>query len=116
MTLRITAHGPNGEVDITDGVQVIYDQLVGSMDWGSGFLSTEEVATIRAVAAVCGFEQIPYQHDRCVECSHDRGDHRPHYEESVVVADSACFYRRRDVPVTSWGRGPDCPCSGFRFS
>lgn len=42
-------------IDITEGVQVMYDALIGSMDWGSGFLANDEAVAILRVAQACGF-------------------------------------------------------------
>jgi hypothetical protein len=43
------------EVDITESVQVMYDVIISSMDWGSGFLSVEEAVPVVHVAETCGF-------------------------------------------------------------
>jgi hypothetical protein len=45
------------ETDITEGVQALYDLVISSMDWGSGFLSAEDAAPVASLARVCGFEQ-----------------------------------------------------------
>lgn len=41
--------------DITEGVQALYDLVIQSMDWGSGFLSIEDVEPIAKLAKACGF-------------------------------------------------------------
>jgi hypothetical protein len=43
-------------VDITEGVQVLYDHVIHSMDWGSGFLTVEDAKPIVTLAKLCGFE------------------------------------------------------------
>lgn len=45
------------EVDVTEGVQVLYDLVVGSMDFGSGFLTEEDAVPLANIAEVCGFER-----------------------------------------------------------
>jgi hypothetical protein len=53
------ASGPRikvGGADITEHVAAMYDAIVGSMDWGSGFLCTEEVESILIVGHLVGFE------------------------------------------------------------
>lgn len=45
------------EVNITEGVQALYHLVIGSMDWGSGFLTTEDALPVARVARVCGFER-----------------------------------------------------------
>lgn len=54
--LRVIAYRPDGtEVDVTEPVRVAYDCVHQSMDWGSGFLDTEEVDNIIRLGAACGF-------------------------------------------------------------
>lgn len=54
--IKIYAEDADGNrVDITEGVQVLYDCVHASMDWGSGFLSVEDVAGILNVAQAAGF-------------------------------------------------------------
>lgn len=53
----ITAQAPLGETrNITEGVQVLYDMLIHSMDFGSGFLSIEDIRPIVELANFCGFK------------------------------------------------------------
>lgn len=42
--------------DITEAVQIIYDMAHNSMDWGSGFLSTEEIHTVIKLAIHMGWK------------------------------------------------------------
>jgi hypothetical protein len=57
--VTITATRPDGTtLDVTLGVQVLYDLVIQSMDFGSGFLSVEEVDPIVGVAAFCGFKEF----------------------------------------------------------
>lgn len=51
----IVQHDDGTEVDITEGVQIAYDCVVHSMDWGSGFLATEEVDAIVELARAARF-------------------------------------------------------------
>lgn len=54
--MRIIAQHDDGtEIDITEGVQIAYDVVVHSMDWGSGFLDTEEVDAIVNLARAARF-------------------------------------------------------------
>jgi hypothetical protein len=43
--------------DITEGVRALYDLVINSMDWSSGFLSAEDAEPVAEVARVMGFEQ-----------------------------------------------------------
>ena len=45
-------------VDVTEGVQALYDIVVQSMDWGSGFLTVEDALPVVEIAKVCGFDGI----------------------------------------------------------
>jgi hypothetical protein len=57
--VTITASTPDGETrDVTEGVQVLYDLVIQSMDWGSRFLSVEDVEPILAIARFCGFKDF----------------------------------------------------------
>lgn len=49
---RVTVDG----VDITEHIAAMFDSIVGSLDWGSGFLSTEEIESIMIVADLVGFD------------------------------------------------------------
>lgn len=49
---RITVDG----ADITEHVAAMFDAIVDSMDWGSGFLDTETIESILIVAELAGFE------------------------------------------------------------
>jgi hypothetical protein len=51
MTNRIVAIQEDGShKDITEGVQICYDLLRQSLDWGSGFLDTQEVDAVVRLA------------------------------------------------------------------
>lgn len=55
--VTVTASKPDGATeDITEGVQTLYDLLIGSMDWGSGFLTIEDVMPVARIAHFCGFK------------------------------------------------------------
>jgi hypothetical protein len=43
-------------VDITEGVRTLYDLLIASIDWGSGYLTYEDAEPVVALAKACGFE------------------------------------------------------------
>ena len=45
------------QTDVTEGVQTLYDLVIGSMDWGSGFLSYEDAIPVVEIARLCGFKQ-----------------------------------------------------------
>lgn len=53
---RIYVKNEDGtETEITEGVQALYDHLIGSLDWGSGFISTEDAVPIAHLARTCDF-------------------------------------------------------------
>jgi hypothetical protein len=107
--VRICVYGDDGtETDITEAVQVAYDVAVGSMDYGSGFLSTEEVGYLRAVGRAIGAEDVPYQHDKCGNC----GDDRERHKDGVCYTDKDGNWGY-DNPATSGHRQRTCTCTGF---
>lgn len=67
-------HYPN-RTDVTDAVMDTYDIAVNSMDFGSGFLSTEEVGNLRALGKAIRAERFDYQSDKCLRCGADYGRH-----------------------------------------
>lgn len=84
MKITVT-HDDGATHDITEGVQVLYDHMANSMDWGSGFLDFEEVQAIRTLGYQCGFEFIGYTLDTCATCGHNKDRHKsdaPHCREA----------------------------------
>lgn len=56
--VRLMAVNPDGiEVNVTEGVMALYDLVIGSMDWGSGFLTVEEALPVAEIAELCGFAE-----------------------------------------------------------
>ena len=62
-------------IDVTHAVMDVYDIAVNSMDFGSGFLSTEEVGKLRTLGKAIGAQRFDYQHDKCLRCGHDYERH-----------------------------------------
>ena len=59
MSARAVARTESGaEVDITEGVQALYDLVISSMDWGSGFWSFEDAVPVAIVARAMGFPKV----------------------------------------------------------
>lgn len=52
MTARILI----GKVDVTEHVAAMFDALVQSLDWGSGFLDVETIESILIVAELAGLD------------------------------------------------------------
>jgi hypothetical protein len=46
------------ETDITEGVQALYDLVISSMNWGSGFWTGEDALPVAVVGRLLGFEKI----------------------------------------------------------
>lgn len=58
-TMKITLTEANGaEHDITESVAFMYDAIIQSLDWGSGFLDLEEQLHIASVGVLAGY-QVP---------------------------------------------------------
>lgn len=96
---RVIVERPNQRIDVTHAVQDVYDIAINSMDFGSGFLSTEEVGNLRELGNAIGAQRFDYQHDKCLRCGHD--------------------HKRHDVSMSPkcWGEPTapysGCTCSGF---
>lgn len=57
--MNITLTEDNGtEHDITESVAFMYDAIIQSLDWGSGFLDLEETLHIASVGVLAGY-QVP---------------------------------------------------------
>lgn len=81
------------ETDITEGVQALYDLVISSMDWGSGFWSAEDALPVAKVGHLLGFAQIE-EVDRYVAA-------RKHEEESQAwQALNPVPVRRPGVPYS----------------
>jgi hypothetical protein len=74
--MKFTVERDDGTTaDVTDGVKALYDLLGDSMDWGSGFISQEELLPIRALEIAAGWARAPYYLDVCDSCGHIRKLH-----------------------------------------
>lgn len=72
---RVYVHQHGGDsIDVTHAVTDVYDLTIRSLDFGSGFLSTEEVENLRQLGKAIGAEPFRYQHDLC-RCGHTSGHH-----------------------------------------
>ena len=96
---RIYVERDGDRTDVTHAVMDVYDIAAGSMDFGSGFLSTEEVGNLRTLGKAIGADHFDYQHDKCLRCGHD-------YERHYSRAPHECFAR------LSRSEG-GCPCKYF---
>lgn len=86
----------------------VYDIAVGSMDFGSGFLSTEEVGNLRALGEAIGAKRFDYQNDKCLRCGHEYIWHDGLEPESCRGAGPTPTQPRRvGDPIR------ECPCTGF---
>lgn len=57
--MKVTLINDDGrEFDVTEHFQVMYDNLVGSMNWGSGFLDGNDALIVMQAGAAAGFEVI----------------------------------------------------------
>ena len=56
--VRAFARAADGtETDITEGVQALYDLVIGSMDFRSGFWTAEDAAPVAKLARLLGFKE-----------------------------------------------------------
>lgn len=55
--IKIWTENEDGtRTEVTEAVQCLYDLLLSSMDFGSGFLSVEEIIPIAELADAAGFD------------------------------------------------------------
>jgi len=101
---QILVHRPDtAPVDVTFAVMDVYDIAINSMNFGSGFLSTEEVGNLRTLGKAIEAQRFDYQHDKCLRCGHDRQNH-------WTGADR--LRGTRPVCQGQFDRD-DCSCSGY---
>ncbi len=87
---RVVVERKNERIDVTHAVQDVYDIAINSMDFGSGFLSTEEVGNLRALGKAIGAERFDYQHDRCLRCGHENERHSITRQQSCWEPGCSC--------------------------
>lgn len=74
---RVLVHlNAEDPIDVTDAVIDAYDVAVNSLDFGSGFLSTEQVDNLRLLGHAIGAEPLRYSTDMC-SCGHQYNWHAP---------------------------------------
>ena len=59
------------ETDITEGVQALYDLVLSSMDWGSGFWTEEDARPVAVIGRLLGFEKIDEVERYVADKAHD---------------------------------------------
>ena len=73
------------QADVTEGVQALYDLVIGSMNWGSGFWSYEDALPVAQIARLAGFGQ-------CDEAER-------YVREALHTKESAEWRARQDLPT-----------------
>lgn len=73
--IRVFHHDPASVIDVTDAVMDAYDVAVNCLDFGSGFLSTEEVANLRHLGKAIGAKPLHYKCDYAPEYRHHISGH-----------------------------------------
>lgn len=60
--------------DVTFAVQVIYDALLASMDYSSGFLDAEELTALHELGTAAGFKEVEevYEHIQAAKAQQER--------------------------------------------
>jgi hypothetical protein len=56
VTVRITTEQG---IDVTEGVQAAYDLVLNSMDWGSGFLTVDDIEPLIRLAIAADYDLEP---------------------------------------------------------
>ncbi len=78
------------QTDVTEGVQALYDLVISSMDWGSGFWSYEDALPVAQIARLAGF-------DRC--------DEAEQYVREALHSKESREYQKQQAELgrTHWG-------------
>lgn len=64
---RVIVQKDGTDYDVTEAVKTMYDLLHSSMDWGSGFLSIEDVTEVTRLAQLCGFVNLDGADEQLME-------------------------------------------------
>mgnify|MGYP003421936913 CR=1 FL=1 len=91
--MKITVENDGVVTDITEGVQILYDAMVATMDWTSGLLDRHEVLATWNLARACGFDLEAYHNFPCDTCLHPAYHHAAHF-----VAWDGHPYTAKDAP------------------
>ena len=107
--MKVTLTTDDGDHDITEAVQIMYDTVAQSLDFGSGFLDTEEVLQMERLGVLAGFEPLEYPGSKCKACGHTRDQHRTYKGMGHCWANAGREQdgSRRLIAV------PNCPCTAF---
>jgi hypothetical protein len=98
----IVLRDDDSKVDITESVEAVYELVVNSMDWGSGFFDKDDVWHIRKVQQACGFRFVRADTDECVNCSHTGAEH----------GKGVCYHDATYTP--NYERIYACECTEFK--
>lgn len=87
------------ELDVSEHIANMYDALVNSMDWGSGFLDTETKVSVLLIGELMGFPdpgadtitpdkpslyKSPYKYDGTMETAKLTNAHYLAYKQSIL--------------------------------
>lgn len=75
--LKITA---SDGTDLTEVVRQLYDMAIGSMDYGSGFLSTEEMQALLDLARILGASDVLAVQAKLAQLKFPQGPDAPKHE------------------------------------
>jgi hypothetical protein len=79
------------QADVTEGVQALYDLVLSSMDWGSGFWSYEDALPVAKIARLAGFEQC---------------DEAERYVREALHTKESDEWRRKSKLGEQWSNAP----------
>lgn len=77
--MKVTVENDGVVTDITEGVQILYDAMVSTLDWASGLLDRREVLATWTLARACGFSLEAYYNFPCDECQQPEYAHQQPY-------------------------------------
>ena len=91
--------GPDGQqvTDITRELRVMYDLVVTSMDFGSGFLDAEDMETLWHIAELCDFD-FP---EKEIAYAYEAADGSTMYRPAKTAAQLRAEYGGRDEYIVN---------------
>ena len=95
--------GDGTETDVSEGVAALYDLVINSMDWGSGFWSWEDALPVAVIGRLGGFKEIEEVERYIRDRKHDaettiwRRDNRAAYDHWGDYTKVMAGFSHRDL-------------------
>ena len=100
------------DTDITEGVQALYDLVISSMNWGSGFWSWEDALPVAQVGHLLGFAEIEEVDRYVADRKHEEERQRwiNEHPEAHRRVNSGARLQEDGVPQSMFSHQQDVAC------